>query len=283
MGNKTQLLHRVGEEELRERPEKFFMRDRCGMFICTEGSVRILFFNKSYEITPGGLALFHPFVKIVFKDISNTLKGYLGELDLARALPIINQVLGVENIEAIKSEPVVQIKNGEFNKLVTKVEEYIDESDALKREMTAIKQCELICKALLKSRNETLMLDVLNTYFLTKSKSLSHPTSHDLIFQKFMMDLQQNYMNHRDTMFYARRSTLSPKYFSTVVRNVSGAAPLEWIIQTVISVAQNYLTDTTMTIKEIAAALGFTSQPIFCKYFKRYTTQSPKEYRLSHK
>ena len=283
MDTPAQLLHLIDEEDIRQSPEKFFMLDQCGFFICTEGSASVSFFNKSHAVKSGTLALFHPFVKIVFREISSDLKGYWGEVDLSKALPVINQVLSVENIETIKSEPVVYIKNSVFSNLILKVEDYLNECDELEREIATTEICRPICKALLKSRNEALMLDVLNRYYLTKSKSVLHTTGHDLVFQKFMMDLQKNYASHHDTMFYASRSSLSPKYFSAVVKQVSGAAPIYWIIQTIIAVAQNYLTDTPMTIKEIASMLGFPSQAFFCKYFKRYTSYSPKEYRINHK
>jgi len=54
-------------------------------------------------------------------------------------------------------------------------------------------------------------------------------------------------------------------------------------IPTVGATPQDYQTDTSMTIKEIASMLGFPSQAFFCKYFKRYTSYSPKEYRINHK
>lgn len=276
-------LHPIDEEDIRQSPEKFFMLDRCGFFICTEGAASLSFFNKSYVVRPGTLALFHPFVKIVFKDISKDLKGFWSEGDLTNALPVINKVLSVENIEAIKSEPVVYIKSDDFKKLIQKVDEYSSDCDELERELATYEICRPICRALLKSLNEAMMLRVLNLYYISKSKSVQSTTGHDIVFQKFMMDLQANYADHHDTLFYARRSSLSPKYFSTVVKNVSGAAPLEWIIRTIISVAQNYLTDSSLTIKEIASALGFSSQAFFCKYFKRYTSFSPKEYRMNHR
>lgn len=278
-----QSLHLISDEDVRLNPEKFFTADECGFFICMAGCATVSFFNKIYEVKQGSLALFHPFVKIIFRDVSNDLKGYWGEIDIFKALPVVNQVLNVESIEAIKGEPVVHLQGNMFSDLIRKVEEFLKQQRELKQEIATSEICRPICKALLKSANDTMLLDVLNRYYLTKSKTITPTTEHDIVFQKFMMDLQQNYMTHHDTQYYARRSSLSPKYFSTVIRQVSGAAPMEWIIQTIISVAQNYLTDTSMTIKEISSTLGFPSQAFFCKYFKRYTSYAPTEYRIRHK
>ncbi len=51
-------------------------------------------------------------------------------------------------------------------------------------------------------------------------------------------------------------------------------------IPTVGATPQDYLMDTSMTIKEIASSLVFLSQAFFCKHFKRYTLSSPKEYHI---
>lgn len=282
MVNSNRLLRIIDGKDMKLNPEKFFMLDQCGFFICTEGTGLLSFVNKTYEIHPGSLALFYPFVKISFMQFSEDIKGFWSVHNLKDALPVINQVLSVDNVQTIKSEPVVYINDAEFEELLEKVHEYLKEHKRLECEIELDKTCNPICKALLKSRDDTLMLEVLYRYYLTKSKSVLPPTSHELVFRKFIMDLRGNYTNHRDTMFYASRSSLSPKYFSFVIKETSGAAPLEWIIQTVISIAQDYLADKSLTIKEISAKLGFPSQGRFCKYFKRYTSLSPKEYRMAH-
>lgn len=282
MDTGTRLLRLIGADDIRESPERFFMRDRCGFFICTQGAGRLSFFNRDHPVSRGCVALFHPFVKVTFRDVSDDIAGFWAMRDLSGALQVINQVLGVENIEAIKTEPVVGMEKGMFDTLLAKIDRYLDECDALEHEIATTEVCRPICRALLTSHDDMLMLDILNRYFLTRSRPVRPTTGHDIVFQKFMMDLQENYTTHRDTMFYARRSSLSPKYFSTVIRNVSGAPPLEWIVQTVISVAGNLLLDTRKSIKDIAAELGFPSQAFFCAYFKRYTTLSPKTYRARH-
>lgn len=282
MNAETRLLRLTGAHDIKQTPERFFMRDQCGFFICTQGAGWLSFHNRDHPVSRGCLALFHPFVKVTFRDVSDDIAGFWGRRDLSGALPVINQVLGVENIEAIKTEPVVTLGNGTFAALLEKIDRYLHECDALEHEMGATEVCRPICRALMASHNESLMLDILNRYFLTRSEPVRSTTGHDIVFQNFMMDLQRHYTGHRDTMFYARRSSLSPKYFSTVIRNVSGAPPLEWIVQTVIAVASTLLLDTRKSIKDIAAELGFPSQAFFCAYFKRYTTLSPKAYRASH-
>lgn len=282
MNTGTRLLRLIGADDIRQKPERFFMRDQCGFFICTQGAGRLSFFNRDHPVSRGCVALFHPFVKVTFRDFSDDSAGFWGMRHLSGALQVINQVLGVENIEAIKTEPVVRMENGLFDTLLAKIDRYLRECDTLEHEIATTEMCRPICRALLASHDETLMLDILNLYFLTRSEPVRPTAAHDIVFQNFMMDLQHHYTTHRDTMFYARRSSLSPKYFSAVIRNVSGAPPLEWIVQTVVAVAGNLLLDTRKSIKDIATELGFPSQAFFCAYFKRYATLSPKAYRAAH-
>ena len=102
---------------------------------------------------------------------------------------------------------MTDIKSDLLGNLISKVEESLRECDELEREMALTEICRPICTALFKSRNEALMLDVLNLYYLIKSKSGISTMAHDIVFQKFMLDLQRNYALHHDTMFYASRSS----------------------------------------------------------------------------
>lgn len=41
MDTPARLLHVIDEEDIRQSPEKFFMLDQCGFFICTDGSASV--------------------------------------------------------------------------------------------------------------------------------------------------------------------------------------------------------------------------------------------------
>ncbi|MDY6114332.1 MAG: helix-turn-helix domain-containing protein, partial [Alloprevotella sp.] len=75
------------------------------------------------------------------------------------------------------------------------------------------------------------------------------------------------------------RLCLTPKYLSEVVKAVSGQTAGQWITTFVVSEAKRLLSDTSLSIKEIAQALHFTSQSFLGKYFKNATGLSPSDYR----
>ncbi len=74
---------------------------------------------------------------------------------------------------------------------------------------------------------------------------------------------------------------LSPRHFSTVIKQASGISPSAIIDQVIISEARKMLSSGKMTVKEVAVALNFPSQSFFGKYFKKHTGISPSEFRSS--
>ncbi|MFR9523402.1 MAG: AraC family transcriptional regulator [Rikenellaceae bacterium] len=88
-----------------------------------------------------------------------------------------------------------------------------------------------------------------------------------------------NYACQRGLAFYARQMHISPQHLSTIVRKVLGLTITDLIAQFVIIDAETQLTSTSRSIKEICSELNFDDISTFGKYFKRYTTLSPRKYR----
>jgi AraC-like DNA-binding protein len=100
-----------------------------------------------------------------------------------------------------------------------------------------------------------------------------------VLLERFMNLVRENFREQRDIGFYADQLCLTPKYFSKVIKDSSGASASEWIDNYVILEAKALLKSTNMTILQISDELNFPSQSFFGKYFKRIVGVSPKEYR----
>lgn len=101
----------------------------------------------------------------------------------------------------------------------------------------------------------------------------------DEIFDEFLELLRQNYKLERELTFYASKMCLTPKYLSKAVKDATGKSAAEWIDEYVITESKALLYSTNQTIQQIADSLGFESQSLFGKYFKRVTGISPRAYR----
>lgn len=101
----------------------------------------------------------------------------------------------------------------------------------------------------------------------------------DEIYEQFVELLQRNYKREREIGFYAESMCLTPKYLSKTIKDVTGESATEWIERYVITESKALLYSTDLTIQQISDSLGFESQSLFGKYFKRVVGISPRAYR----
>lgn len=101
----------------------------------------------------------------------------------------------------------------------------------------------------------------------------------ELLRERFWELLLKNCKAHRDVGYYARELCITPDYLSKVVREYDGQSAMKWVVNAVITEAKILLRQPEKTINQIASELNFTDQSTFGKFFKRYTGQSPKQFR----
>lgn len=99
------------------------------------------------------------------------------------------------------------------------------------------------------------------------------------LFRLFLQLLEENYVRERNTGFYASQLCISPKYLSSIIKEQSGKTCAEWIDEYISFNAKTLLKDSTLSIKQISDRLGFPSQSIFGRFFKKINGVSPKEFR----
>lgn len=99
------------------------------------------------------------------------------------------------------------------------------------------------------------------------------------IYNRFVSLVAENYRKAHDVKFYADRLCITTRYLSQITDRVVGKSPKQIIADYVLSEAKTYLVTTRLSIQEIADRLGFSSQAIFCKFFKAQEKRSPSEHR----
>lgn len=124
-------------------------------------------------------------------------------------------------------------------------------------------------------------LDVCDALRHRVPTSNSVPTRSYTIFDQFIRLMAREYVLHRDVQWYAEQMSLTPKYLSEVVKEVSGRTAGQWITSFVVMELKSLLRDSDLSIKEIAVELNFSNQSFLGKYFKNSTGMSPLEYRNS--
>ena len=99
------------------------------------------------------------------------------------------------------------------------------------------------------------------------------------IYNRFVSLVAESYRQAHDVKFYADRLCITTRYLSEVTSRVVGKSPKQIIADYLLSEAKTYLDTTRLSIQEVADRLGFSSQALFCKFFKAQEKISPSEHR----
>ncbi len=77
----------------------------------------------------------------------------------------------------------------------------------------------------------------------------------------------------------AQRCHVSPRHFSRIFKQATGAAPRDYVLHVRVDKARQYLRHSSLSVGEIAQVLGFKDLFHFSRLFKTKTGQSPTAYR----
>lgn len=99
------------------------------------------------------------------------------------------------------------------------------------------------------------------------------------LFDRFLDLLQHAERHHLPVAYFARELCVSSKYLSIVCKRHSGKTAIEWITEYTLADITYYLRSTKLSIKEIAATLGFSNASFFGKYVREHLHTSPLKYR----
>ena len=246
-------------EVLESQSNLMSLMDLAGFFLCRQGWVDVSINDQTYHIQGGDIYFYTPSTFVSLLNRSADLDGIAVKCEMDFILPLFERVLDGQSILAIREHPGISLTVEQSRSIEQTVTLIHDRQQIMARYPQDSKE-HLILQHLLLSLAEGLFYELLLDYF-SNSQSL-HPKEQDnkdRIFQQFLMSLFRNYKREREVAFYAAEQCLSPRYFSSIVKEKSGHSALQWIIQMVISSARQVLRSSDLSIKEIATDFNFPS------------------------
>lgn len=136
--------------------------------------------------------------------------------------------------------------------------------------------------------HKEMTLNALRIFFLDLSNIIEQrdesadalvPSHEELYFQRFLELLALHYKSEHRVDFYADAIHITPHYLTLIVKKLTGQTVSDFIYELVFSEAKLMLQRPAATIQDVAAALHFSDQSAFGKFFKRRSGLSPKAYK----
>ncbi len=250
----------------------------CGFFLCQQGTVDVSLNEQTYHIQAGDIYFYTPSTYVSVLSYSADLRGVTFKCQMDFILPLLERLVNGRNILQLHDHPCITLTPVQQRRIEELSACVVEHLTLMDQPADNAMSAQVLVR-LLMSLGESLFNELIYAFSCNQSMEPEIKDGKDRVFQTFLVSLLKNYKQQREVTYYAREQCLSPRYFSSIIKEKSGHSALQWIIQMVISSARQLLENTDMSIKEMAAEFHFPSQSFFGKYFKQYVGVSPKEYR----
>lgn len=113
---------------------------------------------------------------------------------------------------------------------------------------------------------------------MSKNEFAEHNKKHET-FNTIIDYIEKNYTSPIATKDLARMAHLSETYFCHLFKSCMNQSVSAYITELRVEHAKYLLSNSKMTVSEIASELGYNDVNYFCRIFKRNTGMSPGEYK----
>ena len=101
------------------------------------------------------------------------------------------------------------------------------------------------------------------------------------LFARFLVLVEAHFREHWPLSRYAEALGLTPERLNRLVRAETGRLPLDLVQERLTREACRHLTYIAAPISRLAWELGFEDPAYFCRFFKRQTGLTPRDFRRS--
>lgn len=238
--------------------------------LVTGGQANLLFNGKRYEAKRDDLLICPPHSIIGGDPKSGDFQGHclcVSSSYIQRILPLAENSWDLKFI--FENNPLCRLRPGEAKVLCL----YFDLLHSKAQYSSA---CE---KKVMDTIVLAMIYDMRNLMGGTMEHTPRPFTSREKLFKQFLDLIESIYPRPRSVAYYADRLHVTPKYFSSVCKQVGGQKAGNIIAQYVMRDIAYLMKHTQKSVKEIACELEFSNLSFFGKYVKKHFGMSPKAYR----
>lgn len=252
-------------------PKKSFRIDFYAFCICLAGNIELEIDNNTYNLNQNGFLISAPSTIIKFKKVSK---------DFRMKLLFFSKDFLLKNIaNPFIIDKMNLFRYGSYNILETDIQQavplyafldYLKIKTSIKGKFT-----EEIIRTIIFN----LLLEIAEIVSLEGGDSKENKKKKKELFLKFDELVKENILLYKDVGFYAKQLCISDKYLIEVVKKATGKTPHQIIDEALLKEAYVMLGNPGYSITQIADLLQFSSVSAFGRFFKKYASISPTEYR----
>lgn len=252
-------------------PKKSFRIDFYAFCICLAGNIELEIDNNTYNINQNGFLISAPSTIIKFKKVSKDFRMKLLFFSTDFLLKNIANPFIIDKMNLFRY--------GSYNILEADIQQavplyafldYLKIKTSIKGKFT-----EEIIRTIIFN----LLLEIAEIVSLEGGDSKENKKKKKELFLKFDELVKENILLYKDVGFYAKQLCISDKYLIEVVKKATGKTPHQIIDEALLKEAYVMLGNPGYSITQIADLLQFSSVSAFGRFFKKYASISPTEYR----
>lgn len=251
-----------------------------GMFICNRGEATIKLDDMPLLITKNSMVVYFPYSTLEITYRSNDLSGIIMAIELDGVLPLVAKISDINSVLHIRQNPLVKLSEEDRLRIFEYIKLY--ERHLQLSKLFAVnnhRRFWQLNNIQLDNVKTNLILQIFLVYTPKDTSPKNAVNRKDEIVRNFLIDLQRNYIVQHEVGFYSNLQCISMRYFSFVIKDRTGKTPSQWIAASLCNDAKHMLTDTNLTIKEIADQLKFPNQSYFGKWFKANVGIGPMDFK----
>lgn len=274
------LLHeinpflRYAQRFLYDHPNETKCPADCRILYVIDGKGTLLIDGTAHPLSPGTLALIN--AGCVYRlDVDGHIEMIALNFDYTfqrRDISVFLDPVSPEQAEQVKTEPIEDCA-ALSSPLI--LQEMFHLQGTLEKIISVFQTQRLYFL----EEASCLLKELLIT--LARSTLLSHSKT-NAIANQLIRYLQENYQEELTSDLIAARFNYHSYHINRIMRNATGTTVHKYLINYRISVSKNLLGNTTMSIEEIAAEVGFKNVSYFSNSFKKVVGCCPSTYRARH-
>ena len=238
--------------------------------LCTQGEIIYKLDTQEQVIKPGDILIVSERHVVDSYRHSPDMQGLCMMMSIHFFHEIIQNIRDVSSLFLFaRSHPVMSLEQKEI--------------DTFKAHFNEIKQrlgdkSNHFHKDLIRTLLLAMFYDLSNIIYRVQNNDRPRSRA-ESIFLDFIRMVEKNCRTERRVGWYAQQLSMTPKYLTECVKQISQRTPNEWIENYVSLELRVQLKNSNKSIKEIANEMHFPDQSLMGKYFKKIVGLTPLQYR----